>query len=191
MCSWFRSSVASHHTGDIDHHTNACTVSPTASTNPLHSREAWAPWAKERERINNSHGPNSHIALGDLAFEEAGKFVGMRVLPDGKVEATYHGTGKLFGVDYSSVYTGVATPQGGTLIAEFNGICTAKDGDTVGVNAHGRGRPTGSGLKASWRGGVIWRASSPKFARLNNVPGVWELDIDEEGNFHLKVWEWK
>jgi hypothetical protein len=70
------------------------------------------------------------MALGDLAFEETGKFAGIRVLPDGKVEATYQGTGKLFGADYSSIYTGVATPHGGTLIAEFNGICTTKDGDT-------------------------------------------------------------
>ena len=131
------------------------------------------------------------MALGDLAFEETGKFAGIRALPDGKVEATYQGTGKLFGADYSSIYTGVATPHGGTLIAEFNGICTTKDGDSVGVWAHGRGRPTGSGLKASWRGGVIWQAYSPTFARLNSLPGVWELDIDEEGNFHLKVWEWK
>jgi hypothetical protein len=73
------------------------------------------------------------MALGDLAFEETGKFAGIRALPDGKVEATYQGTGKLFGADYSSIYTGVATPHGGTLIAEFNGICTTKDGDTVGV----------------------------------------------------------
>src|SRR5438128_8202554 len=121
------------------------------------------------------------MALGDLAFEETGKFAGIRALPDGKVEATYQGTGKLFGADYSSIYTGVATPHGGTLIAEFNGICITKDGDTIGVWAHGRGRPTGSGLKASWRGGVIWQASSPKFARLNSLPGVWELDIDEGG----------
>lgn len=142
-------------------------------------------------RINNSRGPYAHMALGDLAFEETGRFSGMRALPDGKVEATYQGTGKLFGAEYSSVYTGVATPQGGTLIAEFNGICSTKDGDIVSVNAHGRGRATGSGLKASWRGGVIWQASTPRFTRLNNVPGVWELDIDEAGNFHLKVWEWK
>jgi hypothetical protein len=131
------------------------------------------------------------MAVGDLAFDETGKFSGIRALPEGKVEATYVGTGKLFGVDYSSIYTGIATPHGGTLIAEFDGTCITKDGDTVGVWAHGRGRPTGDGLKASWRGGVIWRASSPKFARLNNVPGVWELDIDEAGNFRLKVWEWK
>jgi hypothetical protein len=77
------------------------------------------------------------------------------------------------------------------LIAEFNGICTTKDGDIVGVGAHGRGRPTGSSLKASWRGGVIWQASSLKFSRLNSLLGIWELDIDEGGNFHLKVWEWK
>ena len=75
------------------------------------------------------------MVLGDLAFEETGKFAGIRALPDGKIEATYQGTGKLFGADYSSIYTGVATPQGGTLIAEFNGICTTKEGDTVGVNA--------------------------------------------------------
>jgi hypothetical protein len=36
------------------------------------------------------------MALGDLAFEETGKFAGIRALPDGKVEATYQGTGKLF-----------------------------------------------------------------------------------------------
>lgn len=145
----------------------------------------------QNECINNGHRHDSHMALGDLAFEETGTFAGVRALPDGKVEATYQGTGKLFGVDYSSIYTGVATPQGGTLIAEFNGICTTKDGDIVGVNAHGRGRPTGNGLEASWRGGVIWQTSSPKFPRLNSVPGVWELDIDETGKFHLKVWEWK
>jgi hypothetical protein len=131
------------------------------------------------------------MALGDLAFEETGKFSGIRALPDGKLEATYLGNGKLFGVDYSSIYTGVAWPHGGSLIAEFNGICTTKDGDTVGVNAHGRGRASGTGLKASWSGGVVWQVTSPKFARLNAVPGMWELEIDEAGNFHLKVWEWK
>jgi hypothetical protein len=131
------------------------------------------------------------MVLGDVAFEETGKFAGVRALADGKVEQTYQGNGKLFGVDYSSVYTGLATPNGGTLIAEFNGICTTKDGEIVGVNAHGRGRPTGSGLKTSWRGGVIWQTSAAKFDRLNKLPGVWELDIDEAGNFHLKVWEWK
>src|SRR5438445_11522545 len=110
------------------------------------------------------------MALGDLAFEETGKFAGIRALPDGKVEATYQGTGKLFGADYSSIYTGVATPHGGTLIAEFNGICTTKDGDTVGVWAHGRGRPTGSGLKATGRGALTWQPSPRQFAGLNTLP---------------------
>lgn len=31
------------------------------------------------------------MALGDLVFEETGKFAGIRALPDGKVEATYQG----------------------------------------------------------------------------------------------------
>ena len=81
------------------------------------------------ECINNSHRFHNHMVLGDLAFEETGKFAGIGALSEGKVEATYQGTGKLFDADYSSVYTGVATPHGGTLIAEFNGICTTTEGD--------------------------------------------------------------
>ena len=92
------------------------------------------------------------MALGDLAFEETGKFAGIRALPDGKVEATYQGTGKLFGADYSSIYTGVATPHEGTLIAEFNGICTTKDGDTVGVWGSWKGATHGKWSKGELAG---------------------------------------
>ncbi len=67
------------------------------------------------------------MVLGDLAFEETGKFAGIRARPDGKIEATYQGAGKLFDVDYPSIYIGVATPQGGILIAELNGMCTTND----------------------------------------------------------------
>ena len=90
------------------------------------------------------------MALGGLAFEETGKLAGIRALPDGKVEATYQGTGKLFGADYSSIYTGVATPHGGTLIAEFNGTCTTKDGDSVGVWKRATYRKWPKGELAGW-----------------------------------------
>ena len=135
------------------------------------------------------------MALGDLAFEETGKFSGIRALPDGKVEATYQGTGKLFDADYSHTILyrrrNPAWRNLGCGVEQWN-LHNQKMGTALWVLwAHGRGRPPGSGLKASWRGGVIWQASSTKFARLNRLPGVWELDIDEGGNFHLKVWEWK
>ena len=109
------------------------------------------------------------MALGDLALEETGKFAGIRALPDGKVEATYQGTGEIVRCRLFIYLYRRRNPHGETLIAEFNGICTTKDGDSVSAWAHGRGRPTGSGLKASWRGGVVWQASSPKFARLMAV----------------------
>jgi hypothetical protein len=33
--------------------------------------------------------------------------------------------------------------------------------------------------------------SSPKLANLNKTVGVWAYEIDENGEFSLKVWEWK
>ena len=56
------------------------------------------------------------MALGDLAFEETGKFAGIRALPDGKVEETYQGTGKLFDVDYRLFSKGKTPVQVGIAL---------------------------------------------------------------------------
>jgi hypothetical protein len=40
--------------------------------------------------------------LGELIGEFKGKNTGYRVLPDGKIESTAQGTGKILGIDISS-----------------------------------------------------------------------------------------
>lgn len=92
------------------------------------------------------------MALGDLAFEEAGKFAGMRVLPDGKVEATYQGTGKLFGVDYSSVYTGVG------LVNEKRPLFDIVTGTSIGA----------------MNGAIIVRNVTKDGGRSYEDPSTWE-----------------
>lgn len=43
-----------------------------------------------------------------------------------------------------------------------------------------------------WRGSHFYRTSSNgKLAFLNNVVGVFESEIDVEGNGTEKIWEWK
>jgi len=35
------------------------------------------------------------------------------------------------------------------------------------------------------------QTASPKLARLNSVALVYEYEVDENGNAHVKGWEWK
>jgi hypothetical protein len=43
----------------------------------------------------------------------------------------------------------------------------------------------------SYRGAVYYSAASPKLTRLNTVAGVFEFEVDANGNITAKVWEWK
>jgi hypothetical protein len=56
----------------------------------------------------------------------------------------------------------------------------------------------GSGLGAfkehgaiSYRGILYYQTTSAKFARLNTMAGIFEYEVDPQGNTHTKVWEWK
>ena len=77
------------------------------------------------------------MALGDLAFKETGKFSGKG---HSKTEKWKRPIRELANCSVQTIQlsTGFATPYGGSLIGEFNGICTTKDGDIVGVWADGR-----------------------------------------------------
>jgi hypothetical protein len=57
---------------------------------------------------------------------------------------------------------------------------------------------TGQGVGRTDRGGVSFRGSlfyrtnsTGKLSFLNNLVGVFEYEVDEEGNTSAKVWEWK
>jgi len=57
----------------------------------------------------------------------------------------------------------------------------------------GIGRFTGPG-KISFCGSIFYRPTSTgggKLSFLNNLVGVFEYEVDEEGNSSVKVWEWK
>ena len=112
---------------------------------------------------------------------------------DGKVEASFQGSGKLLGVEINEFYTAIISPQqGGALFMEGNGIITSKDGkESESLKFQGVGRALGAGFKARYYGGTFGQTTSPKFAKLNNAMTVWEVDVDEAGNWHLKIWEWK
>lgn len=132
------------------------------------------------------------MALGELVLESNGKITGIRVLSDGKLEVSYQGSGKLLGVEAAEFYTAVSSSQpGGASLLEGNGILSTRNGDSAFIKFSGVGRSTGAGFKGNLRGGTVWQTSSPKLSKLNNAASSWEVEVDETGNYHLKVWEWK
>ena len=132
------------------------------------------------------------MAIGEYIQESKGKVSGLRVRENGKMEVTIQATGKLLGIEVNELYTGTITQQpGGALYMEGNGIITSSAGDSEGLKFQGMGHSTGAGYKASYRGSTFCQSASSKFAKLLTLMTVWEVDIDEAGNFLLKIWEWK
>ena len=127
--------------------------------------------------------------MGDLIGEFKGKNTTYRVLPDGNIETSGQGTGKILGIDAFIMFTTVTTTTTSVFVGEGNGLITTINGDKVIMKMD----------SISWqseKGGVTRGASyqmtdSEKLMRLNKVIGLHELETDEMGNWTGKIWEWK
>ncbi len=137
------------------------------------------------------------MALGDLMGEDRGKITGQRVLDaEGpKIETSFTMSEKYRGEDGTDIGTYCSVMregEEGTMYGEGQGVLTTKDGKGMATwTGQGIGRFTSPG-KISFRGSLFSRAPSEgKLSSFNNVVGVFEYEVDEEGNCSSKVWEWK
>jgi hypothetical protein len=133
--------------------------------------------------------------LGQQIGDERGKVTARRVLPsDGqgpKMEVTFEAKGHFVGIEAVDVGTYWTVVQAnGLLYGEGEGFITTQQGDIVQWTGSGRGRLTPQG-GASFRGAIYYRAPAAKFAHVNEVAGVYEHEVDHQGNVTTKVWEWK
>ncbi len=127
--------------------------------------------------------------LGELIGEFKGKNIGWRVLPDGKIETTAQGTGKILGVDAFVLATSVGTMTNGVFTGESNSVFTTMEGETVISKGIAVGYPSGNG--GSTRAASIHTTQSKKLERLNKIVGMQEYETDMQDNFTGKIWEWK
>ena len=127
--------------------------------------------------------------LGELVGEFKGKNIGWRVLPDGKIETTAQGTGKLFGLDVFLISTSVGTMANGVFMGEVNSVFTTMEGETIISKGIAVGFPSGNG--GATRAASIHTTQSQKLARLNKTVGMHEYETDMENNWTGKIWEWK
>jgi hypothetical protein len=69
--------------------------------------------------------------LGELIGEFSGKNTVTRVLPDGKIEVSNQGTGKLRGMNAFIMSTAVTTTQNGIYMGQVDSIITTMDGSSI------------------------------------------------------------
>jgi len=132
--------------------------------------------------------------LGEQIGELRGKRTSRRVVSvesGFKVEVTFEDRGKMLGVEGGNIGTYQSMPRpDGTLCGEGQGVFLTSDGETVTWKGIGTGRFTGGGA-VSYRGALSYSTMSKKFARLNAIAGVFEFEVDADGNTYTKIWEWK
>lgn len=133
--------------------------------------------------------------LGEKIAEGKGKVTLQRVLPNPggppKMETTFQDTGTLLGLgtQETGTYTAVLRPDG-TLFGEGQGIVMSAQGDAASWVGQGVGRLNKDG-STSFRGAIYFQTASPKWERLNSYAGIFEHEVDAQGNTRGTVYEWK
>jgi len=125
----------------------------------------------------------------DLIAEFKGKNTVYRVLPDGRMETSGQGTGKIMGMDAFIMFTTVGTMASGTFMGEGNGIITTMTGETVAIKMSAVGYPSGNGGIS--RGASTQITQSQTLTRLNKAILLHEYLTDMGDNWTGKIWEWK
>lgn len=131
--------------------------------------------------------------LGEQIGELKGKVIGQRVLnvEGPTMETNVSAKGSIKGNQVNVSLTYIARPTStGVLHGRGQGVIMAGDSEMAAYTGEGMGRITASGIK--WRAAHFYRTSSTgRLASINNVVGVVEAEVDNEGNFSEKTWEWK
>ena len=129
--------------------------------------------------------------LGDQITDLKGKVTGQRVL-DAEcptIETSVSSTGNAKGVRINEILTFVAKPSSsGVYHGRGQGLFSAESG-MASWTGEGIGSMTPSGIK--WRGAIFLTNSTGKLEFLNNMVAIFEAEIDPDGNFSERSWEWK
>ena len=132
--------------------------------------------------------------LGEKIGDEKGKVIGRRVLPttgNPRVEVSFESTGSLVGVKLKNMGTYYSDVQpDGTLYGEGQGLARGENGEMITWKGQGVGEFTPSGGVA-YRGSLYYRTEADNLLGLNKLVGVFEYEVDGDGNTSSEVWEWK
>jgi len=132
--------------------------------------------------------------FGELIGEEKGKVVARRVLPSAgntRVEVTFESAGTLVGVNVRNMGTYVSEFRtNGTMYGEGQGILMGENGEIINWKGQGVGTLTPPG-SVSYRGSLYYDTQADNLKGLNKLVGIFEYEVDVDGNTTSEVFEWK
>jgi hypothetical protein len=134
--------------------------------------------------------------LGELLGESAGTITGTRVLPSEgqqvKVEVSGQGSGQLLGEAMTDMFTYWQTVRpGGVFYGEGHVLLMTPSGEIAAWSGFGVGQPTGPSPAAHYAVCGSFQPTSGKLARLASVATATEYDVEQDGSYRWKMWEWK
>jgi hypothetical protein len=124
-----------------------------------------------------------------LIGEFKGKNTVYRVLPDGVMEVSGQGSGKILGLDAFLATTSIGVMEGGVFSGEVNTSITTMQGDTLWMKAIAIGYPSGNGGLS--RGASVQTTTSEKLMELNKAILLHEYMTDMLDAWAGKIWQWK
>ncbi len=132
--------------------------------------------------------------LGEKIGQEKGKVIVRRVLPttgNPRVEVSFESTGALVGVNVKNMgtYCSEVRPNG-TLYGEGQGIARGENGEIINWKGQGVGEFTPSG-GVTYRCSLYYDTQADYLIGLNKVVGVFEYEVDADGNTSSEFYEWK
>jgi hypothetical protein len=138
--------------------------------------------------------------LGEQIEDLRGKITGQRVVhvEPLTMETSVSSSGNIRGIQVTQILTFVGTPKrseeegGGIIHGKGGGITmAAQQSEVATFTGEAVGRISSGSTK--WRGSIFYSTSSSKgrLSFLNNMILVFEAEINAEGNFTHKAWEWK
>jgi hypothetical protein len=134
--------------------------------------------------------------LGEQFAELNGRVTGQRIVNSRPLtmETTANTRGRIRDVQVTDMVTFVVseTTSSGVLHGTGTGVIRAIGrSDIATYTGEGIGTQLSSGA-VSYRGSVFLSTTSTgALSFLNNMIGVFEIEIDHEGNFKCKTWQWK
>jgi hypothetical protein len=134
--------------------------------------------------------------LGEMLGESSGRLSSVRVLPtegqEIRVEVSFQGRGSLLGETITDMGTYWQTIRlGGVLYGEGHVLMMTQGGDIADWTGFGVGTPTGPAPAASYGVCGSFRTAPQKLARLRRVATATEYDVQADGSYHWRLWEWK
>ncbi|HLJ46667.1 MAG TPA: hypothetical protein VKU01_11700 [Bryobacteraceae bacterium] len=130
--------------------------------------------------------------LGKQIEEGRGKRTGRRVIatsPSLKIESSVEEVARVLGVEGMALitYTSQIKPDG-SLDGEGEAAFATPEGEIVTWKGVGVGR-FGEGGSIHYCGSLSFTTTSQRFGELNGVSGVFQWEIDAQGNTHSQMWE--